>query len=133
LYGEASSETKKSVVQKYGLFKRKDLAILDQPDMVINELSKSRCDVLMGMRSSLEALADALEKSNTKIKPRICVSRGERIMEEHRERFKKQFGCRTLNQYGSEEIGSIAWECPTFERNLHVDMETVILNLQEKK
>ena len=133
LYGEASSDAKRSVVQKYGLFKRKDLAILDQPDMVINELSKSRCDVLMGMRSSLEALADALEKSKVEIEPRICVSMGEMIMEEHRKRFKKQFGCKTLSIYGSEETGNIAWECPMFERNLHVDMETVILNLQEKK
>jgi len=53
-------------------------------------------------------------------------------MEEHRKRFKKQFGCKTLNFYGSEEIGSIAWACPMFERNLHVEMETVILNFQEK-
>ena len=133
LWGEDGNETKKSVVQKYGLFKRKDLEISDQPDMAINELSKSGCDVLIGMRSSLEALADALEKSNADIKPHMCVSMGEMIMEEHRERFKKQFGCKTLNIYGSEEIGSIAWECPMFERNLHVEMETVILNLQEKK
>ena len=133
LWGEDSSETKKSVVQKYGLFKRKDLAILDQPDMAINEILKSGCDVLIGVRSSIEALADALEKSNAEIKPHICVSMGEMIMEEHRKRFKKQFGCKTWNIYGSEEIGNIAWECPMFERNLHVEMETVIFNLQERK
>ena len=126
------SETKKSVVQRYGLFKRKDLAILDQPDIAINEISKSKCDVLIGTRSSLEALADALEKSTVEIKPRICVSMGEMIMEEHRKRFKEQFGCKTLSIYGSEEIGNIAWECPMFEKNLHIEMETVILNLQEK-
>ena len=133
LWGEDGSETKKSVVQKYGLFKRKDLEILDQPDMAINEILKSGCDVLIGVRSSLEALADALEKSNAEVKPRICVSMGEMTMEEHRKRFKKQFGCKTLSIYGSEEIGNIAWECPMFERNLHVEMETVILNLQEIK
>jgi phenylacetate-CoA ligase len=126
------SETKTSVVQKYGLFKRKDLAILDRPDVAVNEISKSRCDVLIGVRSSLEALADALEKSNVEIKPHICLSMGEMITEEHRKRFKKQFGCKTLSIYGSEEIGNIAWECPMSERSLHVDMETVILNLQEK-
>jgi phenylacetate-CoA ligase len=131
LWGEDSSETKKSVVQKYGLFKRKDLAILDQPDIAINEILKSGCDVLIGVRSSLEALADALEKSNAEIKPHICVSMGEMIMEEHRKRFEKQFGCKTLSIYGCEEIGNIAWECPKFEGNLHVDMETVILNLKE--
>jgi phenylacetate-CoA ligase len=125
------SEIKKSVVQKLGLFRRKDLAILEQPNMVINELAESRCDVLIGVRSSLEALADALEKNNAKIRPQICVSMGEMLMEEHRERFKKQFGCKTLSIYGSEEMGNIAWECPRFERNLHVEMETVILNLQE--
>ena len=133
LWGEDSSETKKSVVQKYGLFKRKDLAILDQPDMAINEILKSGCDVLIGVRSSLEALADALEESNVKIKPHICVSMGEMVMDEHRKRFKKQFGCKTLSIYGSEEIGNIAWDCPMSERNQHVDMETVILNLQDIK
>jgi len=126
------SETKKSVVQKYGLFRRKDLAILDQPNIAINEILKSSCDVLIGVRSSLEALADALEKSNVEIKPHICVSMGEMITEEHRKRFKKQFGCKTLSIYGCEEIGNIAWECPMSERNLHVDMETVMLNIQDE-
>ena len=125
------SETKKSVVQKYGLFKRKDVAILDQPDVAINEISQSGCDVLMGVRSSLEALADALEIRNVQIKPHICVSMGEMVMEEHRKRFEKLFGCKTLSIYGCEEIGNIAWECPVSERNLHVDMETVLLNLEE--
>ena len=125
------SETKKSVVQKYGLFKRKDVAILDQPDMAINEILHSGCDVLIGVRSSLEALADELEKNDVEIRPRICVSMGEMITEEHRKRFRKQFRCKTLSIYGSEEIGNIAWECPVFERNLHVDMESVLFNLQE--
>lgn len=122
------SETKKSVVQKYGLFKRNDVAILDKPDHAINEILKSRCDVLIGVRSSIEALADAMEKNNIEIKPRILVSMGEMITEEHRQRFHNLFGCKTLNIYGSEETGIIAWECPMIEGNLHVDMETVILN-----
>jgi phenylacetate-CoA ligase len=126
-----NSKPQKSIVQKFGLFGRKDIEILGQANRAVDEVLKSRCDVLWAIRSSIEAFADEVEKRKIEIRPRIIVSTGEMLNEEHRDRFRNIFGCNTLNTYGSQEIGSIAWECPKQYHNLHIDMETVLINYRD--
>ena len=126
-----NSKPQKSIVQKFGLFGRKDIEILGQAPTAVNEVLTSKHEVLWAIRSSIEAFADELEKRKIEIRPRILVSTGEILTEEHRDRFKNIFGCHTLNTYGSQEIGSIAWECPQQSHNLHIDMETVLVNYRD--
>ena len=122
------SEPKESIVQRLGLFRRRDIEIVNQPDYAVDEILESRCDVLFGSRSSLEIFAEELDKRKTEVKPRILVSVSEMLMEEHRDKFKEKFGCYTMNSYGSEEMGNIAWECPDQPNNLHTCMETILVN-----
>lgn len=129
LWGGA--EEKKSIIQKFGLFRRRDIEIVDQSAKATEEVLKSKCDVLYASRSSLEAFADELDKRKLNFRPRILVSTSEMLMKEHRDRFREKFGCETLNLYGSEEIGTIAWECPRINLNLHTDMETVLINFHD--
>jgi len=97
----------------------------------VDEILKSKCDVLFGSRSSIEIFAEELDKRKTEVKPRILVSTAEMLMNEHRDRFKKKFGCYTLNSYGTEEMGNIAWECPDQPNNLHTSMETILINFRD--
>jgi phenylacetate-CoA ligase len=120
----------KLIVNKFGLFRIKDVEILDKPASAVDEVLKSRPDILFASRSSLEALADELDKRKIEFKPRILVSTGEILMEKHRKMFLEKYGCNTLNCYSSEEMGSIAWECPDHHRNIHTDMETVLINFR---
>ena len=129
LWGNAKPQ--KSIVQKFGLFRRKDIAILGQAATAVDEIQKSRCDVLWAIRSSIEAFADELEKRKIEIRPRILVSTGEMLTDEHRERFRHIFDCNPLNTYGSLEIGCIAWACPQNDKKLHLDMETVLINYHD--
>ena len=124
---------KQSILQKFGLFRKSDIAILGNSETAVNEVLKSKCDVIVAMRSSLEAFADELDKRNISFKPQIIYSTGEMLRQEHYHRFREVFGCSTLNVYGAVEIGNIAWECPEQPHNLHVDMETVLINFHDVK
>jgi phenylacetate-CoA ligase len=59
----------------------------------------------------------------------MLVSTGQMLMQEHRQRFNEAFGCCTIDSYSSEEMGSIAWECPERKGNLHIEAETVLVHL----
>jgi len=118
---------KTSPVQKIGLFNRRLFSIKDDMSKNLIALGKTRCDVLSSTRSSLESLADALETAEIDLKPKLLVSEGEIITDEHRRRFQAVFGCKTIEIYGCAETGNIAWECPE-KGNLHTDMETVAVN-----
>ncbi len=122
--------SKKMAIQKLGLFNRQYVSFLNDVDTQIKEITRSRCDVLFSSRSSLEILADGLKKRNYQIKPRILVSGSEMLTNEHRRLFEEVFGCSTLEIYGCNEIGNIAWECPQINdsNNLHVEMESVVVN-----
>ncbi|MFQ5963111.1 MAG: phenylacetate--CoA ligase family protein [Candidatus Scalinduaceae bacterium] len=127
------SKPKVSLIQKLGLYKRKYISVLYNSDTIVDKLSINRSDVLYSSRSSLEVLADGLEKRGVTINPRILVAGMEIVTEEHRQLFKNIFGCDTLEIYGCIEVGNIAWECPNVSRshNLHIDMETAVVNFHK--
>ena len=125
------SKAKTSFIQKFGLLRVKDIEIVGRSEAATDDILKNKCHVLYASRSSLEAFADELDKRKVEFKPRIVVSTGEMLMKEHRDRFRKIFGCDTLNHYASEELGTIAWECPDHRHNLHMDMETAMINFRD--
>jgi phenylacetate-CoA ligase len=108
----------------------KDIEIVGRSDRATDDVLKNKCHVLYASRSSLEAFADELDKRKVEFRPRIVVSTGEMLMKKHRDRFREIFGCDTLNHYASEEIGTIAWGCPDNHHNLHIDMETALINFR---
>ena len=124
---------KESIVQKLGVFRREIVSIMDKRDEVIKNLINSKCDVLFAVRSSLEIFGEELKKRNLQLKPKILVSGSEVLTESQRLFFKKIYGCETLEIYGTVETGNIAWGCPTNPNQLHIDMETVIVNFTNLK
>lgn len=126
-------DPKKSVIQQLGLLKRQYVSFMDDVDKQIRKIVQYRCDVLFSSRSSLEILADELKKGGVKIRPRILVSGCEVLTGEHRQLFRRTFNCNTLEIYGCNETGNIAWECPNVSNfhNLHIDMETVVVNFRD--
>lgn len=56
---------------------------------------------------------------------------GEMLFEETRNYLKKIFGCTIANQYGCNELNSIAYECP--EGNLHCLETNVYVEIVEKE
>ncbi len=126
-------EPKASVLQRLGMFRRKLVSIMDEPDEKVRKIQESDCDVLIATRSSLEILAEELNARNIKIRPKFILSASEVLTDEHRKLFRQTFACETLNQYGCMEIGNIAWGCPSHPDQLHVDMETMMVNYRDER
>jgi len=124
-------ELKKSLIQKLGLFKRQLISMMDEPDIVVDALRRSRCDILFATRSALEMIAEELKKRDVKVSPRILVSCSEVLTDKQRQFLRQTFGCNTLEIYGCVEAGNIAWGCPTNPHNLHIDIETVMVNFRD--
>jgi phenylacetate-CoA ligase len=122
------AEPKKSLVQKLGLLRRQFVSIIDPPDIMCEKIAANRCDVLYATRSSLEILADELAKRQMYIRPGIVVAGCEVFTDQHRAKLHEAFGTQPLEIYGCMETGSIAWGCPDNPTQLHIDMETVVVN-----
>jgi len=127
------ADPKKSLIQKFGLFRRQIVSIMDKPDTVVENLRRSTCDVFFATRSSLEIFAEELNKRNMRIRPNILISGSEVLTNEQRQFFRTTYGCDTLEIYGCVETGNIAWGCPINPDNLHIDMETVVVSLFDLK
>lgn len=124
----ADTKPSQAMIQRLGMFRRQLISILDDPEITIDILSQTRCDVLLGMRSTLEILGEELNKRGIKITPRILIPCGEMLTEEHRQFFKETYGCNSLEIYSSVETGNMAWECPENPGNLHIQMDSVLIN-----
>ena len=124
---------KQSIVQRFGIFRRELVPIMDDPDVKVKRVMRNRCDVLMGTRSTLEILAEELSEREITVHPRILVSTSEVVTDEHRKLFKDVYGCELLELYGCAETGTIAWACPEIPENLHLEMETVMVNYIDER
>ncbi len=124
----ADVDLKKSALQKFGFLNRDFVSILDSPSEKVERIRNVKCDVLFASRSSLEILAEEMNLLNARVLPRFVVAGCEVLTPEHRKLFKEAFGCNTLEIYGCTEVGNVAWGCPSHPENLHVDMETVMVN-----
>ncbi|MBD5158147.1 MAG: phenylacetate--CoA ligase family protein [Butyrivibrio sp.] len=56
---------------------------------------------------------------------------GEVLTDEVREMLKETFGCEVANQYGANEVNSVAYECP--EGNMHVMTSNVYVEIVDDK
>lgn len=88
--------------------------------------------MIRGYSSSIYVLADYLhEKSLNVHRPRCVVITGEKCFDWQRRVIEHQFGCGVFDDYGSEEINSIAHECDK-HIGLHVSMENVIVEFVDE-
>lgn len=52
------------------------------------------------------------------------------LTEEHREEFRRAYGCETLEIYGCNEIGNMAWQCRE-AGSLHIESESAIVEVTD--
>ncbi len=77
--------------------------------------------------SAMYALADYLRKEGiTAIRPIAIFPTAETLLASYRDRIEKQFGCKVFDQYGGNDGGAMATECPT-HRGYHVACEKAIV------
>lgn len=95
-------------------------------DMIGKTLKKRSIRLIRGYSQHLFTLAKQFEKKNESFNVKAIMTTAEPLMPEHRLLFKKVFDAESFDQYGSGEIGAIAFECASHE-GLHITDERVIV------
>lgn len=115
--------------QWYGVGRVTRLSRLLPLDEQVEQLVCASPDVITGMPSCLELLAERLRGRGKPHQPLLVVSRGEQLHTPTRKLLAEVFGCRVVDYYNCEEVGNIAWECPQDQETLHVQTNACILEV----
>jgi len=89
------------------------VSVFDEPAQQIAKAEELKPDVLDGYSNSLLLIARELEKKgNSSIRPRFVMGGAELIDGPSRSLVEKVFQAPFYDQYASEELQMIAWQCP---------------------
>jgi len=106
----------------------------DNSDENINKirelLKNKKIQLIRSYSQYLYNLAQQFDEKNETFNVRAIMTTAEPLMQEHRQLFKKIFNAESFDQYGSGEIGGIAFECSKHE-GLHITEERVIIEQDE--
>ncbi|MDN5205392.1 hypothetical protein QQ008_28665 [Fulvivirgaceae bacterium BMA10] len=120
--------------KKYSIFQRlinnrRSFVSINLPiEKQVEKIMEIRPDMIFGLTSSLEVVADWMLANNKSYKTRLVYSGGEfKSLNVHR-KFEKAFGHPGIERYGSVECGLIAFTCPHCG-NYYVDEDGFILEV----
>jgi len=134
LLGPPQHSKKLNLVQKlFGLYAPFFVSIFDDVPKQLSRIAELDPDILDGYSSSLFLLAQELQKEGniSSIKPRFLMGGAELIDAPSRKFIEETFNAPYYDQYASEELQMIAWQCP--ERNgYHVDADTVVMQIVDE-
>jgi phenylacetate-CoA ligase len=95
-------------------------------EKIIELLQKNNFSLIRSYPQFLYSVAQKLEERGLSFNIKSISTTAEPVIPEHRNMFKKVFNAEVFDQYGSGEIGGIAYECDKHE-GLHVTEERVII------
>ncbi|MBN1185609.1 MAG: phenylacetate--CoA ligase family protein [Bacteroidales bacterium] len=93
-------------------------------------LSTKNIRLIRSYSQYLYNLAQQFDRNNETFHIKAIMTTAEPLMPEHRQLFKKVFNAESYDQYGSGEIGAIAFECDK-HMGLHITEERVIVEQDE--
>lgn len=101
----------RTVLQRFGLFRRKAINYTLSPAACANALLEYRPEVVYGVRTSLLLVAEELERRGAKAPPiKLLVATGEVIDDKTRRRCRQVLGVDITETYGTVEMGVMAYQ-----------------------
>ena len=116
-------KTHKRLMRKLGLLT--SVSIFEDPENIKEILEKEKPDYIFSSRTSMEALAEHLQKVNYPYKPKFLMSSASEVYEHQRRKLEEFFQSRLINVFGLLEAPTMAYSCPECER-FHVFQTTAI-------
>lgn len=129
--GWQTADPKKAWYEVLGVWRRRMLSSLDDPEAWISELEKWRPQVIMGYAMTLGLLAAAMkERRADRVRPRTVFHTSGLLHGHDRKFIGETLGAKVVDLFGSDEGGCLAWECPEC-RGYHVNVDLVVLEIIE--
>lgn len=123
------------VAQKIGLARVTKISRSLSVEEQAVRLLQASPQVIIGHPSCLELMAEVLRDMGKipAIRPRLVAPRGEVLQPTTRTLLAEVFQCRVADYYNCEEIGNIAWECPSKPDVYHVNPDACIVEVVDKE
>jgi phenylacetate-CoA ligase len=133
LLGPPQHIKKLNWIQKvFGLYAPHFVSIFEPVPTQLSKIKLLNPDVLDGYSTSLYLLAQEHEKEGGNIiKPKFLMGGAELLDNPSRRQIEETFNAPYYDQYASEELQMIAWQCPQ-KNGYHVDADTVILQVVDR-
>ncbi|MGE5682107.1 MAG: phenylacetate--CoA ligase family protein [Bacillota bacterium] len=116
---------------------RHDINVFDLGPKTIKQYYEKLVQIkpayIRGFKSGILQLAELIEENRLnvdKLRLKLVVSTAEVLLENERTYMEKVLHCPVANEYGSSDIGQIAFECP--HRSMHIYEEAVYVNTNER-
>jgi phenylacetate-CoA ligase len=119
------------ISQRVGLVRVSRIDRTLPPKAQAERLLAASPDVVTGHPSCLELVAEAIRDEGgwSGRRPKLVAARGEILREETRVLLGRTFECPVVDHYSCEEIGNIAWECPTTPGVMHVNSDGCVVEI----
>lgn len=111
-----------------GLFPKLRLSSFEEEEKNFSRLEKAGAKMLRSYPSTLTIMAKLNDDKSRPLRFKSVYSSAEMLTKEARELIGDSFSCPVLDQYGSLEFRSIAWECPE-EHNMHINCSSCIVEI----
>ena len=120
------------VQRVFGLYAPRFVSLFDPVPVQLSKIRLLNPDVLDGYPTSLYLLAQEYEREGGNgIKPRFLMGGAELLDDPSRRLIEETFNAPYYDQYASEELQMIAWQCPQ-KNGYHVDADTVVLQVVDE-
>jgi len=126
--GEMKSH--KKVMRKIGLLK--SISVFEPPDVIAEIIEKEKPDYLFSNRTSLEVLADYLQKVKFSYKPKFIMCSAGEVHRHQRQKLEEFFQAKLIDIYGSLEAPTMAYSCPECDQ-FHVFQTTAIAEVVNRR
>jgi len=118
------------LLRKLGLLQVHQLSSFDSMEHQLEVLRRVKPQLLSAYGIGLELVAEAVVAAGIRdIRPRVVYTSGTALSRRGRALAEEAFGRRPLDVYAANEVGPIAWECPTEPGALHLNDDVQILEL----
>lgn len=111
-----------------GLARRKHISVFDDANTQLAILQSYKPDIINSFPSSLVILAHACNENDIRIRPRLITTGAELLYSNDRDLIRSTFECDSVDDYGCQEIGPLAWECREHMGH-HVNIDSLVMEI----
>ena len=109
------------------------VSVFDDAVAQASAIGKLKPDVLDGYSNSLFLIANEVEKNGIEtIRPRFVMGGAELIDMPSRRFLEEVFNAPFYDQYASEELQMIAWQCPE-KLGYHIDADSIVMQFVDEE
>jgi len=118
-----------SVLQKGHLVRLDRIPRLLPIEEQAARLIRSAPQLITGQATCLESVAQYLLLSGQRLQARLVVSRGEVLSSHARLLLEQAFDSKVVDYYNCEEVGNVAYECPSDSAKMHVNTDCCVVEI----